>query len=181
MSNTFDIKRSEWLNIIAEYNVAYNNPGAVKDYYEDDLHNGKWKILPISFCGKATPTALKYLPEALAFCDNWDTLTASIHVLEPGCIVEQHVDDDFDVEVTRYHIPIFGFSINDISGTYKSHKISDGVDIYEFDTTVPHTVKNTHPYNIVFLIIDFENPTQPVDPYTKRKLYETFKEVGYFS
>lgn len=180
MSN-ITITKDEWHRLYIEYNVAYNNAEVVKDYYEDNLHNGKWKIIPISFCGVATNIAEKYLPNFLGFCDNYNTLTASIHILEPGCAVEEHVDDDFEVEIKRIHIPIFGFSINDINGRYKSHTVSDGIDIFEFDTTVPHSVKNLHKYNIVFLILDFAIQEQPIDVKVIDELFATFKRVGYFS
>lgn len=181
MNDIYSLNKTEWLNMIAEYNVACNNDGVVQDYYEHDLHNGKWKIIPLSFCGVATKIAKKYMPYTLSVCDNWDTLTASIHILEPGCEVYEHIDDDFETVIDRFHIPLFGFSTKDIQGSYKAYKQNDGVSIFKFDTTVPHTAKNTHPYNIVFLIIDFENRYQPVDSKVKADLFKTYTEAGYFS
>ena len=176
MSRLDKLEYDQIKSIINEYNNVNNIDSILMPYHEIDLHNGGWKIIPLSFNGSITDIGKKYFKHTCSLLSK-ESLTLSIHVLEPGCEVYEHIDDDFGVKVNRMHLNIADWEPECsalIGGKIEKNKL-----IYEFDTTVPHAVYNDTNKRLIFLIVDYTDfGNLSLDTYIS--LFSAYKSAGYF-
>lgn len=159
-----------------EFNQIKDLDNILLPYHEHDLHNGGWKILPLSFCGKITDIGKKYLRGTCNLLSS-RALTLSIHVIEPGCIIAPHIDDDFGFVIERFHLNISNW--NPEESSLIGGKIENDQLAIKFDTTVSHAVHNDSDKRLIFIIADYDNYNE-LKFNTLVDLFRLYKKAGYF-
>ncbi len=159
-------------------------------HYQKTQYEGEWSALPLRSVGGAIDNVLveNHTPvpfadtDLMEFCPYLKEVTETIQCpknairllkMEPGSVVKEHTDRDFNFEngEARIHIPIYTHPLVEFYLDGERMVLAEG-DCWYMNFNLPHRLANPSPIRRIHLVIDclvndwlrevFDSPACPV-------------------